>query len=300
MFSSDNYQLIDFGKGEKLESFGGMAIRRQSDSVATGDGDPRQWATDATFDRSSGSGQWIEQSEKFNSAEECHEDIANGVGDPCQAGWRMNHSGKTFLLKLAPSGQVGCFPEQAENWSWIEQSAAKVAGADAINLFGYTGGTTMALAKCGARVTHVDAARPAVQWARENAAASNMSDLPIRWIVDDAIGFLQREVKRKKRYQIVVADPPSFGRFGKATWQIRRDLERLFQLLGALTDGELKMAVLSCHTPGIESRDLAALSRRHLNANQVEGDGERVSLGLVSRRGQTLPSGECFRWMSKN
>ena len=209
--------------------------------------------------------------------------------------WSIQHGDKTFVLKLAPSGQVGVFPEQALNWNWIEHSTAELNGCSAINLFGYTGGTTMALAKRGVSVTHVDAAKPAVEWARENARASGLGDAPIRWIVDDALSYLRREVKRGREYQIVIADPPSFGRGPKQTsWKIQRDLETLFELAGELTERNPVMFIFSCHTPGVNRRDLKTLAAKHLNLEN--GTSEAFALNIESTNLRPLSSGDCFRW----
>ncbi len=276
MFDANQYALIDFGRGQKLERFGGVTVRRATPSVSSVQPRQKTWTCDAAFKRNARAGRWEHESQPADS-------------------WSVEHAGKRFLLKLAPSGQVGVFPEQAANWEWIQQHGDQINGMTAINLFGYTGGTTMALAKCGVAVTHVDAAKPAVTWARENAVASGMADAPIRWIVEDATAFMRREIKRGRKYQIVVADPPSFGRGpGGDVWKIQRDLPTLMELAAELADGALAMLILSCHTPGIDAGNLKQYARRSLNLRQ--GAGEAVPLTLTSESGAILPSGDCFRW----
>ena len=277
MFAEDQYALIDFGRGEKLERFGARIVRRETPSVDVGSANKNDWTCDATFEKHyrSNTGKW--QSEV-------------SLDD-----WSIEHGGKRFLLKESPSGQVGVFPEQATNWDWIERRRASLGGLNAINLFAYTGGTTMALAKCGVSVTHVDAAKPAVAWARENAQASGLGDAAIRWIVDDAVSFMKREVKRGRQYQIIVADPPSFGRGpGKDVWKIQRDLPTLMNLATQLAGDQLKMLVISCHTPGINADDLKQCVRVHRKVRS--GAGETLELNLESQSGATLHSGDCFRW----
>ena len=281
MFTEDQYSLIDFGGGEKLERFGVRTVRRETPSVDVGAADKNGWKYDAAFEKHyrSGAGQW----EADSSADE---------------DWSIEHYGKRFLLKQAPSGQVGVFPEQAANWEWIERQRDRVNGLNAINLFAYTGGTTMALAQSGVSVTHVDAAKPAVGWARENAQASGLGDAPIRWIVDDAVSFMKREVKRGRKYQIIVADPPSFGRGpGKDVWKIQRDMATLMDLAAQLAGDELKMLVVSCHTPGIDADDLKQYARVHRKIRS--GSGETLELNLKSQLGATLHSGDCFRWSTR-
>ena len=278
MFAAEQYALIDFGGGEKLERFGDRTVRRETPSVDVGSANKNDWTCDAAFEKHyrTNAGQWESDS---------------GPDDD----WSIEHQGKRFLLKQAPSGQVGVFPEQAINWDWIERQRESLDGLNAINLFAYTGGTTMALAKCGVSVTHVDAAKPAVAWARENAQASGLGDAPVRWIVDDAVSFMKREVKRGRQYQIIVADPPSFGRGpGKDVWKIQRDIETLMDLASQLARDELKMLVISCHTPGYDADDLKQYAQGHLKIRS--GSGETLELNLESQSGAMLHSGDCFRW----
>lgn len=276
MFQPDQYELIDFGNGEKLERFGDFMVRRQSPSVDRYPTDKSQWTYDLRFTRPSNLGdRWAP--ELLNDRP-----------------WTVRHGNKRFILKQSPSGQVGVFPEQASNWDWINQQGDRLNGMKAINLFAYTGGTTMQLADCGVEVTHVDAAKPVVGWARQNAAESDLSSDRIRWIVDDAMTYLRREVKRRCQYQIVVADPPSFGRGPKGSvWKIQRDLPELFELIGMLAD-DLKMMIVSCHTPDTSARDLKQLTVDKLSVDRRSG--EPLSLKLPSRCGRTLDAGECFRW----
>ena len=281
MFEQDQYELIDFGGGEKLERFGTRTVRRETPSVDAGSALKDDWNCDAAFEKHyrSGAGQWTFDSRPADD-------------------WSVEHAGKRFLLKQAPSGQVGVFPEQATNWDWIERHRENLSGLSAINLFAYTGGTTMALAKCGVAVTHVDAAKPAVAWARENALASGLAEAPVRWIVDDAVSFLKREVKRGREYHIIVADPPSFGRGpGKDVWKIQRDMATLMELADQLAGDQLKMLVVSCHTPGIDADDLHHFARAMRKIGR--SSGETLELNLRSQSGATLHSGDCFRWSAQ-
>ena len=306
MFAAQQYSLIDFGDGEKLEQFGQYVIRRETPSISSDRGwqkDKRQWKSDAVFAqnrydddpnglRTAGSPVRKPSTRSARWAKDVDSASAPSIGKD----WSVEHQGKRFLLKLAPSGQVGVFPEQATNWQWIERQSERLSGLNAINLFGYTGGTTMALAKCGVSVTHVDASKSVVKWARDNTMASGLADAPVRWIVDDAMSFMQREVKRGQQYQIVIADPPSFGRGPKGNvWKIQRDLPKLLKLTDQISAGALQMLVLSCHTPGITAAQLRQHARR---VGGIDGgSGEAITLKLKCRASnQPLNSGECFRW----
>ncbi len=274
MFQPDQYTLIDFGDGEKLERFGDYTVRRQSPSVDQYHTDKRDWDCDLRFRRSAKTG-WAPK-------------------PPTDRAWSIQHGNKRFVLKQSPAGQVGIFPEQTSNWDWIRDRSDRICGMKAINLFGYTGGTTMQLADCGVEVTHVDAAKPVVHWARQNADRSDLLSDNIRWIVDDALTYLRREVKRNHRYQIVVADPPSFGRGPKGSvWKLQRDLPLLFEQISAVTD-DLQMLIVSCHTPETTAEDLRRLAVNELPVERRTG--EALSLELHSRSQKTLRSGECFRW----
>ena len=274
MFPPNQYELIDFGDGEKLERFGEHIVRRQSPSVEKYSTDKRRWEWDLQFLRQP-KPNWFP-----------------GIGTA--APWSIHHGKKCFHLKQSPSGQVGVFPEQSDNWDWIEGQRQRIAGMKAINLFAYTGGTTMQLADCSVDVTHVDAAKPVVAWARHNAESSDLAAKRIRWIVDDAVAYLRREAKRKNQYQIIVADPPSFGRGPKGSvWKIQRDLSEMFGLLKSVTD-DLQMLIVSCHTPQMTARDLRQLSVDNFSIDRRSG--ETLELSLRSRKNRALDSGACFRW----
>ena len=277
MFDPKFYELDDFGDGVKVERFGGKLIARESPSVYRFEMQKPidSFEVDASFDeRDFESPKWHGQIE----------------GD-----WLFEHGQMRMSLRQTPSGQVGVFPEQAHNWNWISQNRSLIEGKRAINLFAYTGGTTLSLAACGVEVTHVDSASSVVSWARSNAELSGLKERPIRWIVEDAMRFVQREIKRGKSYDIFVADPPSFGRgVKKETWKIERDLHELLELAAKLCP-DPTMAIVSCHTPSFDAFDLANIMRD--NFSKASALIEEVPLGLPSRCGRTLPSGECARFV---
>jgi 23S rRNA (cytosine1962-C5)-methyltransferase len=190
---------------------------------------------------------------------------------------------------------VGVFPEQAENWDWIAgQCVDSPAPLRVLDLFACTGGSTLAAAAAGAEVAHVDAARNMVAWARRNAAASGLAEAPIRWIVDDATKFVERELRREKDYNAVILDPPSYGHgpHGEA-WRLQQDLAGLVEMCGRLTGPRRQFMLLSCHTPGFSPSRLGELLAEAL------GPAGRITVGplvLRSVDGRELPSGAVAKW----
>lgn len=274
---NNQYELLDFGRNEKLECIGGVVVRRETPSAPGGKTNSQVWEQSQLRGRVVG--------EKY---------IWDGIAP---VDWLFDAGEFQLQLKATPSGQVGVFPEQSVNWEWIKQCPKDLAGLQAINLFGYTGATTLSLAKRGAQVVHVDSAKSVVSWARANAQASGLVDSPIRWMVEDALTFVRRELKRGNRYDIIVADPPSFGRGPKGErWKLQRDLIYLIESLSELSRGRCKMVLLSCHTLGFDHRQL----RREVE-NQFQftaGTGSSFALELRTRDNKSLPSGNCFRWVA--
>jgi 23S rRNA (cytosine1962-C5)-methyltransferase len=281
MFASKDYRLLDFGGGEKLEQFGDVVVRRQTPSVPANVPPIAADAVPADLTwrrRPDGAGQWMGET---------------------NATWTIEHGPNVFELRPTPTGQVGVFPEQAENWRWIADRPNGLHGLNALNLFAYTGGTTQALAHAGAAVTHVDAAKNVVAWARQNAKLAGLAQHPIRWIAEDAMRFVEREIQRGRRYQIVVADPPSFGRGpAKETWKLSRDLPRLLKALAELTAGETKMILISGHTPGYDGQRLASLVADAWNFRKRQV--EAAEMLLKTEEARRLPAGSVARWVKAN
>ncbi len=278
MFGSNQYELLDFGRGEKLERFGDVIVRRQTPSVPD---------LGNRLSESFGQAELRYQRSTTSAPERW-----TGIADP---EWSVSHRDATFKLRTTPTGQVGIFPEQASNWDWIRDCDLDLRGLNAINLFGYTGGTTLALAKSGAAVTHVDAAKSVVSWARENAAASQLQNHSIRWITEDAKRFVDREVKRGNRYDIFVADPPSFGRGPSGeTWKMEKDFGNLLSSAALLTAKAPKMIIISCHTPGFDAKRLSHDISRAWGIPETRI--ESGTLELATSCGRKLPSGQFARW----
>jgi 23S rRNA (cytosine1962-C5)-methyltransferase len=204
-----------------------------------------------------------------------------------------------FQLQLAPlpSGQIGIFFEQFANWQWIARQAARSDKVlRVLNLFAYTGGSTLAAACAGAEVTHVDAAKSMIARARENAKLSGLEAAPIRWIVEDAFKFCQREVKRGNQYDAVILDPPSYGHGPKGEeWSIKRDLLPLIKLCGELTAERRAFVLCTCHSSGVGPAELSAYLADGLfgHCGQQPNSGK---LYLQTADGRKLPSGVFARW----
>ncbi len=289
-----DHELIDAGDGRRLDRFGERVVDRPSPAaVGLRRADPRGWqAADLRWERSAGGGgRWW-------------------PGDALGLAWQVRAG--SFRLEMRPtsSGQLGCFPEHAPTWDWLARwSAAEVAAGRPcriLHLFAYTGGATLAAAAAGAAVTHVDAQRTVVAWARRNAAISGLQDAPVRWIVDDAVAFAGREVRRGRRYEAVVLDPPSYGHGpGGRTWQIAEALPGLLQVclvLGGEESGNqplggeagLRALLLTCHSPGLGPQELATLVRGAW-PGLAAGRLEAGPLELRTRDGRALPAGASVR-----
>ena len=236
---ADDYELIDSGDGRKLERFGRYTLARPCSqalwrpSLAGSD-----WAhADASFDREDGN-RWHGRTNLPES-------------------WTIETAGVKFKLGGTDFGHLGIFPEQRAQWRWIRE---KVKGEiengrgalSALNLFAYSGGSTMAAALGGAEVCHLDASKGMVEWARENARLNSLAERPIRWIVDDAHKFMRREVRRGRRYDAIILDPPTFGRgAGGETYKIERDLKETLALVKELLSEKPCFVLFSSHTPGL-------------------------------------------------
>lgn len=276
MFSPDQYELLDFGEGRKLERLGGVIVDRPS-PAAEGF---------APKHRS----RWREAQLRFDR------DAARWSGEP-PSQWKVEHAPFSLQLRATDFGHVGLFAEQAPNWDWIAQ-AISVAGRPlkVLNLFAYTGGSTLAASAAGAEVVHIDAAHNVVQWARTNAELSGLTQRPIRWIAEDATRFVQRELRRGNQYDAVILDPPSYGHGPKGElWQIEQHLPPLLAMLAELTVDRRAMMLLTCHSPGYEAAALARFVRQSFGAGQIEA-GE---LSLIVSDGSKLPSGHFARWLPK-
>ncbi len=281
MFAPDQYQLLDFGEARKLERFGPHVIQRPCPAAETLPvARPELWLEPhAGYRRGSGSrGSWQPA----------------GI---LPAAWTIRHDRWSLELRPTPFGHLGVFPEQAANWDWLSRTIRQAGRPlKLLNLFAYTGGSTLAAAAAGAEVVHVDAARNVLAWARRNAHLSGLDSAPIRWISEDARKFVAREIRRNNAYDGVILDPPSYGHGPRGpAWNLQRDLWPLLEACAALTARRRGLLLLTCHTTGLSARELESrLAAGFFGATRPT---VRVRpLGLTSVDGRVLYGGMVARW----
>lgn len=292
-----DYELIDFGadkrrQGRRLERFRSVVVDRPcpaADEMAMADRSAWQQVV-ARYDGTRATdGDWKPSPKKWADAEPCLVPI---------------NAEKLIRMAISPTpaGQVGIFPEQFANWQWIAEQVTRYKKIEpsrpfrVLNLFAYTGGSTLAAAVAGAEVTHVDASKPSVALARENAVHSGLAEAPIRWIVEDVVRYCEREVKRGSQYDGVILDPPTYGHGPKGeSWRVERDLPRLLELCKELTSESRKFFLATCHTPGIGPAELSAYLSDAIvgHCGQPPASG---NLWLKTINGRKLPSGVYARW----
>jgi 23S rRNA (cytosine1962-C5)-methyltransferase len=290
MFPSSEYELLDFGAGRKLERFGPVILDRPVPAAYGHEfQSPILWrSAHARFElgnleqSATARGRWVPR-------------------DRLPEPWRISHGKQQFDLKLTEFGHVGVFPEQAANWDWVvtECNRLRLAEMRVLNLFAYTGGSTLAAASAGAAVTHVDAARNIVGWARRNAELSELSKAPLRWIVDDALKFARRELRRKQHYDGVILDPPSYGH-GPAgeVWKLDEHLPELLSVCRELLGSQPSFALLTCHSPDYDSARLSACFVAAGFA-QTAAEVDAGKLWLATGDGRKLHAGCFARWRQR-
>lgn len=278
----DDYELIDADSGERLERWKDIILIRPDPQIIwSGERKDRRWKNaHAVYHRSaSGGGHW----EKLK---------------PVPDVWSVNYEGLTFRLKPMGFKHTGLFPEQAVNWSLAGKLIKKEKRQlSVLNLFAYTGAATLACLKAGAKVTHVDASKGMVQWAKENAAASGLSEAPVRWLVDDCMKFVKRELRRGNRYDAVIMDPPSYGR-GPAgeVWKLEQQLEELLSETGKLLSDNAAFFILNSYTGGLSPTILNFMVRRCAVPDRG-GEVSTDEIGLfVTEKGISLPAGNTTIW----
>lgn len=280
--SWEGYALLASGAGRRLERWGGSVILRPESDT------PRDWKPGLplpewdgayTGERASG-GRW---------------EWRRPLASPCL----VRRGPLTFVIKPTASKHLGLFPEQAANWDWITSRCAPMApGSKVLNLFGYTGGATLAAAAAGAAVTHVDASRAMVGWCRENALLSGLEESPIRTIAEDAMTFLGRELRRGSRYRGIVMDPPSYGRGRDGQlWKLTDHLPSLLEAaLGVLEEGESFLLLNTYSAPA--AGEVLEITDRILG--ERGGTLRRAGLTLVGELdGRVLDCGAAHRWTSR-
>lgn len=275
-----DYEVIDCSKGEKLERWGDYILVRPDPQVIWDT--PRKekgWhKMNAHYHRSKkGGGEW----EFFDLPQQ----------------WSIHYRNLTFQLKPFSFKHTGLFPEQAANWDWFSELIKKAGRpVKVLNLFAYTGGATIAAAAAGASVTHVDASKGMVTWAKENAASSGLADAPIRWIVDDCVKFVEREIRRGNHYDAIIMDPPSYGRGPKGEiWKIEESIHPLVKLCAQLLVEKPLFFLINSYTTGLQPAVLSYLIGTELKRFPGKVIADEIGLP-VSSNGLTLPCGASGRF----
>lgn len=292
MWIADNwkdYEVLDTSEGEKLERWGDYVLVRPDPQVI--------WESDKKnvgwrkmnghYHRSkAGGGEW----EFFDLPKE----------------WQIHYGDLTFNLKPFSFKHTGLFPEQATNWDWFSSiiREAKEKNPDrqikVLNLFAYTGGATLAAANAGAAVTHVDASKGMVTWAKENAISSGLGDRPIRWLVDDCMKFVEREIRRGNKYDAIIMDPPSYGRGPKGElWKIEESIFPFIKLTSEILSEDALFFLVNSYTTGLQPAVLSYMINLAI-VNRFGGSVTASEIGLpVKDAGLVLPCGASGRWEKK-
>lgn len=270
-----NYELIDSGEGRRLERFGNYVLDRPDPQII--------WNKNLGIDK------WQEANAKFTD---------KWINKDVPEKWEMTHEGIKFWCKLAPFKHTGVFPEQAGQWEYINKQITQSSKLqiNVLNLFAYTGIASLFAAKAGAKVTHVDASRPAITWANENRDLNGMQTSPIRWIVDDALKFTEREVKRGVRYDAIIMDPPVYGHAPNGDpWDFNKDFPRLLEnCKKIISDRPLFVLV---NTYAISSSSITLSNTLQGNFSDLGGIIENGELTLKETSGgRLLSTGIWAKW----
>lgn len=283
-FSSDwqDYALLDCSGGERLERWGNITLIRPDPQVVwqTPKTHPLWKKADAVYHRSNtGGGSW---------------EVRSRIPDR----WEIQYRDLHFNVKTMGFKHTGVFPEQAVNWDYVSEKI-RTAGrpVKVLNLFGYTGAATVSALKAGAQVVHVDASKGMVQWAKENALSSDVIDRPVRWIVDDCIKFVQREIRRGNRYDILIMDPPSYGRGpGGEVWKLENEIYHFVELCSQVLSDSPIAVLINSYTAGLSPAVMQYILGT-LIVPKFGGSVESEEIGLpVQTSGLLLPCGATAIW----
>ena len=279
----NDYKILDTGDGEKLERWGKFVLRRPDPQVIWPKARPELWRTaDAHYSRSqTGGGQW---------------DFQRKLPDS----WRISYGEISF--KVHPTGfkHTGLFPEQAVNWDWMSNLAKQSEKQpNVLNLFAYTGGATCALLKAGAKVCHVDAAKGMISWAKDNCAINSLSEAPARFILDDALKFVEREIRRGNHYDGILMDPPSYGRGPDGqVWKLEERLYPLVESCEKLLSEKPLFFLINAYTTGLAPSVLTNIIKKTV-CEKHGGRAMADEIGIpVTAGGIVLPCGASGRWQA--
>ncbi len=276
-----DFEVLDTGDGEKLERWGDVILRRPDPQTIWPKADPALWRqAQAWYHRSDkGGGEW----EFFSRLPEK---------------WVIGHEALRFYVRPTGFKHTGLFPEQAANWVWMAEKLRESSRKDlrVLNLFGYTGGATLACAQAGAHVTHVDAAKGMVQWAKENRELSQLPETSCRWIVEDALRFVQREIRRGNSYDGILMDPPSYGRGPSGeVWKLENELYGLIDTCAQVLSLEPLFFLVNSYTTGFQASVLSNIIEKCV-VSRFGGQVDSQELCLPVSTGGVLPCGATGRW----
>lgn len=273
-----DYQLLDSGENLKLERFGEIVLSRPETQAVWAKQKPEAWNdVHAAFVSHDGKGKWTNKT-------------------PVPESWPLAWDETRFTAKLTGFKHTGVFPEQAPNWQWVRERTQKLENPKVLNLFGYTGVASLVAAQAGAEVTHVDASKQSLDWAHDNAKLSEIPEDKVRWILDDALAFAKREVRRGAQYQGIILDPPAFGRGAKGeVWRIEEDLLPLLQTLKELLDNTPgSFLLLNGYAAGYAARSFA----QAIESVFPNPDGEAGELCISEGdSGRVIPAGIYVRFV---
>jgi 23S rRNA (cytosine1962-C5)-methyltransferase len=253
----DNYELLDTGKGRRLEKFGKFIISRPDPEVI--------------WNKTLSESQWLKADAVFDNGWTTKNNF--------KGNWQIGYNGLTLNLKLTPFKHVGIFPEQEFEWELIKKLITNSSNPSILSLFGYTGVSSLFALQNGAKVTHVDASRPAITWFRENQVSSNLIDKPVRLIIDDCLKFVEREVRRGNRYDGVIMDPPAYGHGpnGKP-WNFNKDFSKLIDITVKLLSNNPLFFIINAYSVSTSPTTIANLLREKLKGNNGEITQGELSL----------------------
>lgn len=276
-----DYEILDMANGEKLERWGNIYLIRPDPQIIWKDKSyPNKWnMANARYNRSNtGGGAW-EYKKRLPES------------------WQIKYKNLTFNVKPMGFKHTGLFPEQAVNWDWmIKKIKDSKREINVLNLFAYTGGATVACLSAGAKVCHVDSSKGMTTWAKENVESSGLRDRPVRFIIDDVIKFVQREIRRERKYDAIIMDPPSYGR-GKngEVWQFENNISDLVELCTKVLSDDPLFFLINSYTTGISSKVLENLL--YLNMKMYKGIISSGEIGLPMKDSKlVLPCGIYGRW----
>lgn len=279
-----DYELLDSGNGEKLERYGDIVVSRPDPQALWPKHLPdKEWQkAQARFTRESKNAGW---------------EFRGNVPER----WPINFAGLSFYIKPSSFKHTGLFPEQATNWDFIREQIQRREGKEVrvLNLFGYTGGASLAAAQAGAKVVHVDGSKVAIGWGRDNADISGLKEKPIRWILDDAVAFVKREIKRGNKYEGLIMDPPAFGHGPTGeVWKIEEGLLPLFELCRQVLSEDPLFFLVNGYASGYSA--IAYKNNLEHVMREFAGSVEMGELTIAEKNnGRLLPCGIFARWSAK-